>query len=156
MSNSRPATPINRLASASQVSENDLVPVWSQVNSATRKVTWQKIISDLSIVTDSGSGPNIINLNNNATLTSQQVQDTDIVFCDSSSTAFSIQLPSIASLPAGTSISFKKNTSVDNDVTILAAAGNQIDGDPSLILSGTTFPSAQLVSDGVAWFVFSA
>lgn len=156
MSNSRPATPINRLASADSVAQNDLVPIWSDMNAATRKVTWQKIISDLGIITDSGTGPNIINLNNNATLTSQQVQDTDIVFCDSSSTAFSVQLPSIASLPAGEAISFKKNTSVDNDVTILAAGGDTIDGDPSLILSGTTFPSAQLVSDGVAWFVFSA
>jgi len=156
MSNSRPATPINRLASASNVARTDLVPIWSSVNSATRKVTWERIISDLGLLTNTGTGPNIINLNNNATLTIQQVQDTDIVFCDSTSTAFTVQLPSYTALPIGTAISFKKSTAVDNDVTILAEAAETIDGDASLVLSGTTLPSAQLVYNGVAWFVFSA
>jgi len=150
------ATPIPQIPRVKAATGTDLLTLYSNSNQAAGTITVSNFIADLGILTDSGTGPNIINLNNNSTLTAQQVQDTDIVFCDSSSTAFSVQLPSIASLPAGESISFKKNTSVDNDVTILAAGGDTIDGDPSLILSGTTYPSAQLVSDGVAWFVFSA
>ena len=156
MSNSRPATPINRLASASQVSENDLVPVWSQTNSATRKVTWQKVISDLNIATMVDVNPAIVSVNANTTLSVEDIQSIDIILCDTSGAPFTIQLPDISLLDSGNSIKFKRIDTTTNQLTVLPNGSNTIEGDPSMTLSGNQRPSAELITDTLDWYIFDA
>jgi hypothetical protein len=154
MSNSRPATPINRLASASSVNELDLVPLWSNVNAATRKVTWQKIIDDLKL--GSSENPVILNLTSNKTLNADELQTIDILFCDTTAGPFQVSLPSVSELAAGDSIRVKRSDGTNNTLTVMPFGANTIDGDPELTLSGMEYPSVQLITDGSQWYMFNA
>ena len=156
MSNNRPATSINRLASASSVTPTDLVPQWSNLNATTRKATWQKIINDLNIATIEQINPTILSINENIILTADDLRNTDIILADTSATPLQISLPAISELTSGDTIRIKKSSPSTDILTIMPVGLNTIDGDNVLTMSGDDYPSAAIVTDGIEWFIFNA
>lgn len=77
--------------------------------------------------------------------------DDDVLLCDASDGAFSINLPT-ASGAANTILHIKKIDSSSNAVTIYADGSETIDGDTSKIIS-TQYVSITVVCDGSAWYV---
>lgn len=78
----------------------------------------------------------------------------EVILCNASGGAFSINLPSIASSGAGKRYVIKKIDSSGNVVTVDASGSELIDGALTYPLS-TQWQSVQIYNDGSAWYIIA-
>lgn len=149
----RPSVPINQLTRASEVSDTDLIALYSQGNQALRSVAISKFLTDLGLRKGGKEYKQLVTVNSSQILTS--LDDISYMLADASGAPLSITLPSAVGR-GGDWISIKKQDGTGNEVLILTSLSETIDGDASLSLSGFNRPSAQVISDGANWWVFNA
>lgn len=141
-----------RLPRTPSILDNDYVRIVQQDSS--RNITFADFASEVNGKTGPGS---FTSVTSNLKLTASAP---NYILCDTTDSPIAVTLPSASeALTEGSAskiFNIKKTTTDTNDVTITSALGEKIDGQSSVVLTGTSYPYVEVISDGTNWYVTGA